>query len=473
MTSLQILVVDDEPAIRQVITAHLRRAGYAVEQASDGETAMEKLSKGDVDIALCDIKLPKLSGIELLRQARVAGIDTAFIMMTAFASVDTAIEAIKAGATDYMIKPLNNEELLHRLAKVGDLRGLRAENRVLRRLVLGVNEEVFSFNSPSMREMEHMAAKVSPTNSTVLITGESGTGKGVVARLIHQQSPRAEGSFIPVNCGAIPENLVESEFFGHTRGSFTGADKARKGLFLEADGGTIFLDEVGELPLALQVKLLHVIEHKEVRPVGGEQARPVDVRIIAATNRDLGEMVAQGLFREDLFFRLSVFHIFVPPLRERRQDLPALIRFLLQRNTRRINGDGHEVTLDPGVEELLVNYEWPGNVRELENVINRALILADGYHISLADLPPQITQAVLPSPSPSEDLQYVGTLREQVRKFEAAIILRTIEETSGDRRAAAQKLDIGLSSLYRKLEELEEQKILPEGAHARHEIRHE
>jgi two-component system response regulator AtoC len=471
MTSLQLLVVDDEPAIRQVVSAHLRRAGYEVEQSSDGESAMERLAKGDIDIALCDIKLPKLSGIELLRQARAAGIDTAFIMMTAFASVDTAIEAIKAGASDYMIKPLNNEELLHRLAKVGDLRGLRAENRVLRRLVLGVNEEVFSFNSPSMREMEHMAAKVSPTNSTVLITGESGTGKGVVARLIHQQSTRAEGPFIPVNCGAIPENLVESEFFGHTRGAFTGADKARKGLFLEADGGTIFLDEVGELPLALQVKLLHVIEHKEVRPVGGELERPVDVRIIAATNRDLGEMVAQGLFREDLFFRLSVFHIFVPPLRERRQDIPALIRFLITRNTRRIGIDAQDVSLDPGVEELLLNYGWPGNVRELENIINRALILADGGHISLADLPPQISQTLASSPQSYDNLPLSGTLREQVRKYEASIILRTIEETGGDRRAAAQKLDIGLSSLYRKLEEIEEQKILPEGPHARHEVR--
>ena len=470
MTSLQLLVVDDEPAIRQVVAAHLRKAGYSVEQAGDGETAMEKLSRGDVDIALCDIKLPKLSGIELLRQARAAGIDTAFIMMTAYASVDTAIEAIKAGAADYMIKPLNNEELLHRLAKVGDLRGLRAENRVLRRLVLGVNEEVFSFNSPAMREMEHMAAKVSPTNSTVLITGESGTGKGVVARLIHQQSPRADGPFIPVNCGAIPENLVESEFFGHTRGSFTGADKARKGLFLEADGGTIFLDEVGELPPALQVKLLHVIEDKEVRPVGGEQARPVDVRIIAATNRDLKDMVAQGAFREDLFFRLSVFHISVPPLRERRQDIPDLIRFLLRRNTRRMGSEEQGASLDPCVEELLVKYDWPGNVRELETVIDRALIMADSGHISQTDLPPQIAKTVQPS-KPCEDLNFSGSLREQVRKYEAALILRTIEETGGDRRAAAQKLDIGLSSLYRKLEEFEEQKLLLEGHHTRHEAR--
>ncbi len=461
MTALQVLVVDDEPAIRQVVAAQLRKAGHSVEQAGDGETAMERLAKGDVDIVLCDIKLPGLSGIEVLRQARTAGIDTAFIMMTAFASVDTAIEAIKAGASDYMIKPLNNDELLHRLTKVGDLRGLRAENRVLRRLVLGVNREVFGFNSPAMREMEHMAAKVAPTNSTVLITGESGTGKGVVARLIHQQSPRAEGPFIPVNCGAIPENLVESEFFGHTKGAFTGADKARKGLFLEADGGTIFLDEIGELPLSLQVKLLHVIEQKSVRPVGSEQSRPVDVRIIAATNRNLQEMVAQGKFREDLYFRLSVFHISVPPLRERREDLSALVKFLLQRNTRRMGSSAAEVSLDPGVEELLVNYDWPGNVRELENVIDRVLVMADSGRITLADLPQQITK-ISQTAAPGIGMQLTGTLREQLRKYEVALIRRTVEETGGDRRAAAQRLDIGLSSLYRKLEEFDGPKPLPE-----------
>ncbi|MGA7750997.1 MAG: sigma-54 dependent transcriptional regulator [Gallionella sp.] len=471
MRSLQLLIVDDEPAIRQVVAAHLRKAGYSIEQAGDGEAAMERLSRGDIDIALCDIKLPGMSGIELLRQARAANIDTAFIMMTAFASVDTAIEAIKAGAADYMIKPLNNEELLHRLTKVGDLRGLRAENRVLRRLVLGVNNEVFGFNSPAMREMEHMAAKVARTSSTVLITGESGTGKGVVSRLIHQQSSRAEGPFIPVNCGAIPENLVESEFFGHSRGAFTGADKARKGLFLEADGGTIFLDEIGELPFALQVKLLHVIEQKEVRPVGAEQTRPVEVRIIAATNRDLGEMVSQGKFREDLYFRLSVFHIHVPPLRERRQDLSALVKFLLKRNTRRMNSNDQKVLLDSGVEELLVNYDWPGNVRELENVIDRALILADGDVITIADLPPLITKTTQPC-LPEDAVQFSGSLREQMRKYEAAVILRAIEEAQGDRRAAAQKLNIGLSSLYRKLEELEDQKLLPEEGLSHREVQH-
>lgn len=458
MTSLQLLVVDDEPAIRQVVSAQLRKAGHVVEQVGDAEAALERLSRGDVDIVLSDIKLPNMSGIELLREARAANIDTAFIMMTAFASVDTAIEAIKAGAADYMIKPLNHDELMHRLNKVGDLRGLRAENRVLRRLVMGANQDVFGFNSPAMREMEHMAAKVARTNSTVLITGESGTGKGVVARLIHQQSLRADGNFIPVNCGAIPENLVESEFFGHTKGAFTGADKVRKGLFLEADGGTIFLDEIGELPLSLQVKLLHVIENKAVRPVGSEQERPVDVRIIAATNRDLGEMVAQGTFREDLYFRLTVFHILVPPLRDRRQDLPALVKFMLRRNTRRMGSDGQEATLAPGVEELLVNYDWPGNVRELENVLDRALILADQGRVTMDDLPASITKVAPSAGCAGLNLNLSGTLREQVHKFEAALIMRTIEEEGGDRRAAAQKLNIGLSSLYRKLEESDEHK---------------
>jgi len=458
MAALQLLVIDDEPAIRQVVASQLRKAGHTVEQAGDAETAFERLSKGDVDIALSDIKLPNMSGIELLRQARTANIDTAFIMMTAFASVDTAIEAIKAGAADYMIKPLNHDELMHRLNKVGDLRGLRAENRVLRRLVLGANQEVFGFNSPAMREMEHMAAKVARTNSTVLVTGESGTGKGVVARLIHQQSPRAESNFIPVNCGAIPENLVESEFFGHTKGAFTGADKVRKGLFQEADGGTIFLDEIGELPLSLQVKLLHVIEEKAVRPVGSEQPRPVDVRILAATNRDLKEMVDAGTFREDLYFRLTVFHINVPPLRDRRQDLAALVKFVMQRNTKRMGSDGEEATLAPGVEEALVNYDWPGNVRELENVLDRAMIMAEDGVITMEDLPASINKSASHLSSADIDLHLSGTLREQVRQFEIALIKRTIEESGGDRKAAAQKLRIGLSSLYRKLEECDDPK---------------
>ncbi|MCM2252285.1 MAG: sigma-54 dependent transcriptional regulator, partial [Ramlibacter sp.] len=319
-SALQILVIDDEPAIRQILNASMTRAGHSVEVAGSGREALMRLGKGDIEVALCDINMPDLTGIEVVREARAAGIDTTFVMMTAFSSVETAIEAMKAGAFDYMIKPLRSEELLQRLMQIADVRGLRGENEALRKLVVGKNDDQCPTQSHSMRMLDRLVAKVAPTDSTVLITGESGTGKGVAARAIHRQSQRAKAPFIPVNCGAIPENLLESEFFGHTKGAFTGADRARKGLFLEADMGTIFLDEIGELPIELQVKLLHVLEAREVRPLGSEQVRKVNVRIIAATNRDLRDMASAGRFREDLYFRLSGFHVTVPPLRERRED---------------------------------------------------------------------------------------------------------------------------------------------------------
>jgi DNA-binding NtrC family response regulator len=454
MPALQILVIDDEPALRQVLATALGKAGYAVASAANAEQASARLVQGDVDIALCDMCMPGGDGLDLMRQIRAAGIDTAFIMMTAFASVDTAIEAIKAGAHDYMIKPLRNEEVLHRIAQAAAVRGLRDENRTLRKAVLGTREERFRFTAPSMQALERLVGKVSPTESTVLVIGESGTGKGVIARAIHEQSMRADGPFIPVNCGAIPESLLESEFFGHTKGAFTSADRARKGLFLQADKGTLFLDEIGELPLHMQTKLLHCIEDKHIRPVGSEQARRVDVRIIAATNRDLAQMVREGRFREDLFFRLSVFQVPVPPLRSRQQDIPGLVRFFLRRA--RISGHAQkDLSIDHDAEELLLAYPWPGNVRELDNVICRAYILADGDHITTADLPPEITRTAPRAGlrGPANEAQ--GTLREQLRRIEASIVLRTIEEAAGDRREAAQRLGIGLSSLYRKLEEYE------------------
>jgi len=463
MKSLEVLVVDDEPAIRQILAAHLGKSGCSVCQASNGTEALERLAKGDIDVAISDIKMPDFTGIELVRKARAAGIETSFIMMTAYASVDTAIEAIKAGASDYMIKPVRNEEVLHRLMKVRDLRRLSSENRVLRNLVMGSREEHFVFESPAMKQLERLIAKVAPTDSTVLVTGESGTGKGVIARQIHQQSQRADGPFIPVNCGAIPENLMESELFGHIKGSFTGADKARKGLFLEADKGTIFLDEIGELPLALQVKLLHVIEEKTVRPVGGEQAKRADVRIVAATNRDLSQMVAEGRFREDLYFRLSVFHVHSPPVRERRQDIPGLVRFLLQKGAKRLGNVGG-ISLEPDVEDILTAYEWPGNVREMENVVDRALILADEGRISRDDLPPQILRSAPAGKNGAAVADSGDSLREQVRRFEASVINKAIADAGGDRRTAAQKLGIGLSSLYRKLEEYEALGLVQDGS---------
>jgi two-component system response regulator AtoC len=451
MSSLQILVIDDEPAIRQILAASLGRAGHAVELAAGGTEALKRLAKGDIDLALCDINMPDISGIEVVRQARASSIDTTFIMMTAYSSLDTAIEAMKAGAFDYMIKPLRTEEIVQRLVQVADLRGLRAENRVLRNLVIGSDEDACQMASPAMRGLERLVQKVAPTDSIVLVTGESGTGKGVIARRIHQRSARASGPFIPVNCGAIPDNLLESEFFGHLKGAFTGADRARKGLFLEADGGTLFLDEIGELPLPLQVKLLHVLESRQVRPVGGEQVRDVNARIVAATNCDLRERVAQGRFREDLFFRLSAFQIEVPPLRARREDVPRLLSFLLTRGTARF-GIGHPLGLDAEAQEALLAYDWPGNVREMENVLGRAAILAEDGRITLADLPAHVTP-----PSTAGAASPRGTsLREQLRHLEHGLITRAIHEAGGDRRAAAHALGIGLSSLYRKLEEFEQ-----------------
>jgi two-component system response regulator AtoC len=450
MSGLNVLVVDDEPAIRQVLSAVVRNAGYSCDSAASASEATTKLAKGDFDLVLSDIFMPVMDGIELLKHTRAQNNDVPFIMITGFASVDSAIQAIKAGASDYITKPVHQEEIRHRLAQIEALGRRKAENRALRELTRASDESQFRFESPAMADVERLVTRVAPTPSTVLITGESGTGKGLTARRIHDLSGRASGPFIPVNCSAIPENLLESELFGHTKGAFTSADKARKGLFLQSDKGTIFLDEIGDLPLSMQTKLLHVTEEKAVRPLGSEEVRRVDTRIITATNRDLRQMVAEGRFREDLFFRLSVFQIRLPPLRERRPDIGGLVRFLLHRLS---EGSGAALGLDPDAEEILASYDWPGNVRQLENVLQRAAILADGGRITAADLPPEIA----PRPSESErspDLTMRGgPLREQVRRFELALIQRAIEEANGDRRIAAMRLGIGLSSLYRKLEE--------------------
>jgi DNA-binding NtrC family response regulator len=450
MRQMNVLVIDDEAAVRQIVSEMVRSAGYACDTASGAAEGASKLVRGGIDVALCDIRMPDGDGLTLLRNCRESGLDTVFIMVTAFGSMETAVEALRAGAHDFVAKPVNREELVHRLSQIEALRGLREENRALRKSIGGPAANRYEFSSPAMRAVDRLAGKVAPTDSTVLITGESGTGKGVLARSIHERSPRAERPFIAVNCGAIPETLLESEFFGHTKGAFTGADRTRKGLFLEADGGTLFLDEIGELPLHMQSKLLHAIDEKSVRPVGAEAARLVDVRIIAATNRDLSGMVADGRFREDLYFRMSMFRIHVPPLRERPQDLRDLIRHLLETGTtgRRLTG------LDPAAEELLLAYPWPGNVRELENVMTRASILADGESITLADIPAEISSRAGPG-GMSVASGPVGDLRSELRRYEAGLVYRTLAAVSGDRRQAAQRLGIGLSSLYRKLEEFE------------------
>jgi two-component system response regulator AtoC len=455
MPDLTILVVDDEPAIRQVLTSAIGKAGYAVESAASAAEALAKLDKTPFDVVLSDVFMPITDGIELLKLARTRGHQAVFIMVTAFASVDSAIDAIRAGAYDYITKPVRNEEILHRLEQIDALRGLREDNRALRQLVLGGGDAIFEFRSPSMLALERLVSRVAPTDSTVLISGESGTGKGVTARRIHELSARRDGPFVAVNCGAIPDNLIESELFGHTKGAFTSADRARRGLFLQADRGTIFLDEIGELPLPMQTKLLHVLESKEVRAVGGEATRKIDLRIVAATNRDLDAMVREGRFREDLFFRLSVFQIVMPPLRERRGDIAGLARHIVSQRLRAPGGSA-ALEIDPEAEELLVSYAWPGNVRQLENVLHRASILADGDTIRVEDLPPEVARlppGAATTAASAEGGSGEGSLRERVRRFELSLIRRAIDEAGGDRRLAAQRLGIGLSSLYRKLEE--------------------
>ncbi|MES9814111.1 MAG: sigma-54 dependent transcriptional regulator [Candidatus Thiodiazotropha sp.] len=451
MKQMHVLVVDDEAAIRQVLAEQLTRSGHTVEQADCGEEALKVLQSSDFDVCICDLRLPDLDGIEVIRRCRAKEMDIAFLMITAFASVDTAIEAMKLGAYDYLMKPVQLEDLLIRLDHIADVARLRDENRYLRKMVESdAGSDTLGLSVP-MRKIQTLINKVSRTDSTVLITGESGTGKSYIARTIHYDSNRRDRAMVTVNCGAIPKELLESELFGHIKGAFTGADRNKKGLFREADGGTLFLDEIGELPLALQVKLLHVIEDKEVRPLGAEQSRRVDVRIIAATNRNIVEMMQSGEFREDLFYRLNVLHITLPPLRSRREDIPLYIEYFLNTEISRLGLEG-SYSIDPEVEEHLLAYGWPGNLRELQNVIARMLVLAEEHAINMGDLPSHVTRYEH-NGNKYEFGKTFGSLREQVRQFEIGVIKKAIDAAGNDRALAARSLDIGLSTLYRKLEE--------------------
>ncbi|MCG6891249.1 MAG: sigma-54 dependent transcriptional regulator [Gammaproteobacteria bacterium] len=449
MRSLQLLIIDDEPAIRQILSNAASNAGHSVSVASNGKEALERLGKGDIDVAVCDIRMPDISGIEVVEKARGQGIDTIFLMMTAYASVNTAIEAMRAGAYDYTIKPLRNADFLNRIERLADVIHLKSENKVLRELVENQQSDTCASSSLAMQMVDRLVLKVAPTDSTVLITGPSGAGKGVIAKLIHQNGSRASRAFVPINCGAIPENLLESEFFGHTKGAFTGASKANRGLFVEADQGTIFLDEIGELPLNLQVKLLHVIEDQNVRALGSEQSRKIDVRIIAATNRDLSQMVKRGEFREDLYFRLNVFHVPIPPLEKRREDLPVLIKHFIRKESAKM-GLSDSIEILPEAMQCLLAYDWPGNVRELQNVVARSLILSENGIIEIADLPQNIGKLYSYATCDPVDVQ--ETLKQRLRNFELTIIKTAISDAHGDRKLAAKRLGIGISSLYRKLE---------------------
>lgn len=439
---MHVLIIDDEAALRQILVNTVSRAGYTTDTAECVRDAAAKLVRGDVDVALCDIRMPDGDGVDLVRSMRAAGIDTQFIMVTAFASMETAVEALRAGATDYMVKPISNEDLLHRLGNIDALRGLKAENRALRRLV-GGEQGVFHFDAPKMAEVERLVARVAVTDSTVLVTGESGTGKGVVARSIHEQSPRSEAPFIPINCGAIPENLLESELFGHTKGAFTGAAADKQGLLLAASGGTLFLDEITEMSPSMQVKLLRVIQEREVLPLGGTTAVKVDVRFVAATNRDVLEMVKRGEFRQDLYFRLNVVNLHIPPLSRRREDIPLLAYHFLRKCAARMGKPVSEIAAEP--LDILKAYDFPGNVRELENIIERGVAIANGDTIETAYLPDDLRELSIRTFRKKEGR--LPSLEEQERDY----IRWVLAEAGGNQTLAAQILGIDRVSLWRKL----------------------
>lgn len=444
--SAKILVVDDEKAIRDSLNMILTDEGYTVISAADGEEALDLINKDDFDIVITDIKMPNIDGMELLSKGTKNSPSTFFIIMTAYASVNTAIEALRYGAYDYIIKPVEFDDLLLRVKRLLDYKKVSLENKLLRQRVV----EVGDFNniigkSEPMKKVFDLIKQVAPTNSNVLVSGKSGTGKELVAKAIHFNSLRKDQIFLPINCGAISENLIESELFGHRKGSFTGATEEKQGLFKVADGGTLLLDEIGDLPLNLQVKLLRAIEDKQFLPVGGTKHIQTNVRIIAATNQNLYEKTKKGEFREDLFYRLNVVEIKLPSLNERKDDIPLLVNHFIEKYC---NEMGKKVLgVDNETMKVLMGHDWQGGVRELENVIERAVIFASGDMITVENLAEHIRGEAHPH-------GYPDSLKEAIAGFEREHILRIIKKFDYNKEEAAKSLCIGLSSLYRKMEEL-------------------
>ena len=441
-----ILVVEDQDSARESLAELLRGEGYEVREAADGNVAKDLINKLDVDVILTDLMMPGADGIEVLKHAREVSPQTLIMLMTAHASVDTAVEALRLGAQDYLLKPLIFEDVMRKVERLISHRKLAWENQILRREVDGhFSPDRPLGRSPAMQEITNMIKKVAPTPTTVLISGESGVGKEVVARTIHANSLSSDSVFLPVNCSAIPENLLESQLFGHMKGSFTGAVNSQEGLFQRARGGTIFLDEIGEMPLSLQPKLLRVLEEKTVLPVGSTTPVKVNVRILAASNRDLKAEVEGGRFREDLYYRLNVFEIVIPPLRKRLEDLPALVEHLIQRHNLEMKTNYRGV--DSATMRVLMSLPWKGNIRELDNVLERAMILGNGEWISPADLPGQQSAA-------DGEFAVDDNLTKAVELYEKTHIERTLGKTGGDKMRAAQLLGLSLSTLYRKIEKL-------------------
>ncbi len=454
-----ILVVDDDPAHRLMLTTLLSDWGYRVKEADGGLSAVAKVQEEPLDAVIMDVRMPDMDGIEATRRIHHYNPALPVIVLTAFSSVPSAVEALKAGAYDYLTKPLDFDALRLALDRALEHTHLRTENQELREQLARLRLPEIIGTSAAMARLVELLALVAPSEATVLITGESGTGKGLVARAIHANSRRSHGPLVEVNCAAIPENLMETELFGHDKGAFTGADKARRGRFAQADGGTIFLDEVGELSLPMQAKLLRVLQDGQIQRVGSDQPIAVDVRILAATNRDLHQMTQEGLFREDLYYRLNVVAVEVPPLRQRKEDIPLLVdhflRTFAQKNKRTVRG------ITPRAMDLLLKYDWPGNVRELENVMERAVILLRGEYLTEAELPLHLQRPETPGPSgpandaPQEDAVSLPSVT--LAEMERRLIERVLEETGGNKSEAARRLGITRRTLKLKLKKYAEE----------------
>jgi len=457
-----LLIVDDELNIRRVLVAMLKREGYETTAAADGEQALAVLHRSPVDVVITDLIMPKLGGLELLKRVGTEFPDVPVIMITAHGTVDTAVEAMKAGAFDYITKPFEQDELKKVIVKATRARDL--ERQHLHPAAGDAERPPLVGQSAAMRAVYEVISKVADSPSTVLITGESGTGKELVALALHRGSSRRDQPLIKVNCAAIPKDLVESELFGYEKGAFTGAVGSKPGRFELADGGTLFLDEIGEIPVEMQVKLLRALQESEFEHVGGIKTIRVDVRLIAATNRDLKSLIAEGRFREDLFYRLNVVPIALPPLRERKEDIPPLTQHFVEKYDRRL---GKKVErLDPDALEILLGYSWPGNIRELENLMERSVLFADGPVISASQLPESLREKTTGAPMPIAAVGPIGaiaapsgaSMKEIVRQAQAELerelISRALEETDGNVTRAAKRLQISRKSLQVKMKEL-------------------
>ncbi|MCL2725733.1 MAG: sigma-54 dependent transcriptional regulator [Polyangiaceae bacterium] len=446
----RVLVVDDEENIRLVLKTLLKRHGYEVEVTESAEGALLLVESFGPDVILTDVRMPKMGGLDLLATLKAKQNTATVIVMSAYGSVDLALEAMKAGAYDYVGKPFKPDEIVLALRKAEEREALRRENRALKEQIQKDSQfESILAHSDAMTQIFRTITKIADFKTTVLIQGESGVGKELVARAIHQRSNRKNEPFIAINCGAIPENLLESELFGHKKGAFTDASADRRGLFEEADGGTLFLDEIGELPLNLQVKLLRVLQEESIRRLGDSRDVKIDVRIITATHRDLASEAKAGRFREDLFYRINVLPIVIPPLRSRKEDVALLMDHFLSRNNARL---GTQIRgFSPEARKLLLDYAWPGNVRELENTIERAMVLCDGDVIGAQDLPDRLREAL--DPVAVQLASGELSIKKTTAAIEEILIRRALQKTRGNRTRAAELLEISHRALLYKIKD--------------------